>query len=150
MPALQLLQSCRQDARHRCAHTPRTPHHTRPRLRHAQVGVIADEHAREVETLVEELLPLLQAELSRSSSASARQAAQRLRAGDVADQLHAYSRSIAAAVPDKAMAMAELRWRNGALLRLAATPLHVSWLARAGVPYEVIVAAASGTSGAAS
>lgn len=45
----------------------------------------------------------------------------------------AYSLSIPAAVPSRAMALAELRWRNGWFLARARTPAHVAWLARAGV-----------------
>ncbi|KAG2499298.1 hypothetical protein HYH03_002876 [Edaphochlamys debaryana] len=58
--------------------------------------------------------------------------------GAVVDALVGYSESIAAAVPSKEMALREFAWRNGALLRLARTPLHCAWLRRAGVPPEVL------------
>lgn len=88
---------------------------------------------------MQELLPLLQAELASSASPDARQAAGLLDQQAVLQGLLEYSRSIAHAVPSAQMAMSEFAWRNGALLRIAHTPLHVAWLRRARVPEAMLL-----------
>lgn len=55
-----------------------------------------------------------------------------------ADAVAAYCASIPGAVPSRALALREWRWRNGAVLRAAARlgcelPLHAAWCERAGV-----------------
>jgi hypothetical protein len=100
-----------------------------------------------VADLVKELLPLLLREEAVRPAAAALGCeptdlarCERLRADAVLEALLAYSRAIRRAVPSMDMALAEFGWRNGALLRLGATPGHLAWLRRAGVRGEVLAA----------
>lgn len=60
----------------------------------------------------------------------------RMSVDEVMRQLCEYSLAIAAAVPSKAMALKEFRWRNGFFLQQGETAAHVAWLERAGVPWQ--------------
>ncbi|EFJ42893.1 hypothetical protein VOLCADRAFT_96870 [Volvox carteri f. nagariensis] len=102
----------------------------------AKVGDIAVHHRLDVKALVDELLPMmrqsLEAAAAKRPGADAAAAALRDH-GTVLDALMDYSMSIGQAVPSREMALAEFSWRNGALLEMGLTPLHCSWLQRAGV-----------------
>ncbi|KAG2442911.1 hypothetical protein HXX76_002987 [Chlamydomonas incerta] len=110
------------------------------------VGDIVTGHRGDVAALTAELLPPLCRQLRGIAAAgagpAAAEAAAALEAGSelVVDALVEYSLSISSAVPSRDMALAEFRWRNGALLGMGPTPLHVSWLLRAGVPAELLEA----------
>mmetsp|Transcript_37984 Transcript_37984/g.96101 ORF Transcript_37984/g.96101 Transcript_37984/m.96101 type:complete len:350 (+) Transcript_37984:222-1271(+) len=112
----------------------------------APVGEVARHHRGEVAELAAELLPLALALFHRQPDASAELSSDAGVPTDappaeaVTADLCEYSLSIPRAVPSWDMAVAEFRWRNGALLGCAATPLHVEWLRRAGVPEELLMA----------
>ncbi len=100
------------------------------------MGDIAAQHTSDVGSLVDELLPLLRRELEAVAAyrPGALGASRALRDHDaVLRALLEYSESIGEAVPSRTMALSEMKWRNGALLRLGMTPVHCSWLTRAGV-----------------
>ncbi|KAG2443026.1 hypothetical protein HYH02_009441 [Chlamydomonas schloesseri] len=129
-----------------------------------KVGDIVEEHRDDVAALTAELLPPLCRQLramaavpaaavavaageeedsaGREAAGAAAAAAATLEAGTerVVAALVEYSLSIAGAVPSRDMAVAEFRWRNGALLDMGPTPRHVAWLRRAGVPQELLQA----------
>ncbi|PNW84988.1 hypothetical protein CHLRE_03g167050v5 [Chlamydomonas reinhardtii] len=110
------------------------------------VGDIVARHRGDVAALTAELLPPLCRQLRGIAAAGAgpeaAEAAAALEAPAGAERVVAalveYSVSISSAVPSRDMALAEFRWRNGALLDMGPTPLHVSWLRRAGVPAELL------------
>lgn len=112
----------------------------------SQVGDIVARHRGDVAALTAELLPPLCRQLRGIAAAGAgpeaAEAAAALEAPAGAERVVAalveYSVSISSAVPSRDMALAEFRWRNGALLDMGPTPLHVSWLRRAGVPAELL------------
>lgn len=111
-------------------------HQSCPQSANLQVGDIASNYHSDVGALVDELLPLLRRDLEAASEQrhGAVEAAAGLRDhGSVLRGLLNYSESIAHAVPSREMAVAEFKWRNGALLRLGSTQLHRLWLQRADV-----------------
>jgi len=114
------------------------------------VGHVAELHREEVRRLVAELLPVAlhlfapESEGEPTADGSAPGPNAEGLVGPVTDKLCEYSLSIGAAVPDKGMALEEFEWRNGPLLRAAATPLHVEWLKRASCPRSLIEAFAAG------
>lgn len=107
-----------------------------------QVGAIVQQHEDEVRQLVRELLPLLRAQLQQAAGLmpGAEEATTKLQDEDaVVASLVSYSLSIAGAVPSRDMALAEFRWRNGAVLGFGGRQkLHREWLARAGVTEELV------------
>lgn len=94
-----------------------------------QVGAIALENESDVQELVSELLPLLSVPYAGALG---------LDEPAVTAALLQYSISIPDAVPSKDMALTEFAWRNGALLKLAVTDVHMRWLQQAGVPQDVL------------
>ena len=101
------------------------------------MGLLAERHAGEVGALARELLRCARQDL-RLAGAGGCGGAQAAAAvlledeGRVVAGLLAYSRALAAAVPSKAMALAEMGWRNGSLLRCLAR--QRAWGAGALVP----------------
>lgn len=93
------------------------------------MGAVAVEHESDVQELVQELAPLV-------SAAYGLQPALDVPATTAA--MLGYSLSIPDAVPSKDMALNEFAWRNGAMLRLGVTDLHMRWLQQAGVPQELL------------
>lgn len=126
------------------------------------VGEVASEDAADVDALVGELLPLVDAHLPPGSPCSGQGADtrdepralrrrgsgapttprqqqeedeegwQQQRRQRVTAALLSYSLAISSARPSKQMALREWRWRNGWLLGQRRTPLHVAWLRRVG------------------